>query len=164
MVLREGRQAILAFIDYSAAFDTESQIFLDCALMDAGVSAKVRRIVRAIFTAATGLVRLRQPGGGDVISQPFNIERGVLQGDILSLVSFIAGLDRVFRLHDAVNAGVVVGGCSSMSTRMMRHSSTRPVCKPLPESRHLRGDPWRMRLCSYMRRRARQCTFTGRCE
>ena len=32
MVLREGRQAIVTFIDYSAAFDTESQLFLDSAL------------------------------------------------------------------------------------------------------------------------------------
>ena len=29
MILREGRQAVITFIDYSAAFDTESQLFLD---------------------------------------------------------------------------------------------------------------------------------------
>ena len=32
MILREGRQALITFIDYSAAFDTESQMFLDEAL------------------------------------------------------------------------------------------------------------------------------------
>ena len=26
MILREGRQVVITFIDYSAAFDTESQI------------------------------------------------------------------------------------------------------------------------------------------
>ena len=41
MVLRGGRNAVITFIDYSAAFDTESQIFLDSALADAGDSAKV---------------------------------------------------------------------------------------------------------------------------
>ena len=38
----EGRRAVITFIDYSAAFDTESQLFLDSALADAGVSVKVR--------------------------------------------------------------------------------------------------------------------------
>ena len=37
------------FIDYSVAFDTESQLFLDEALAEAGVNRKVRRIVQAIF-------------------------------------------------------------------------------------------------------------------
>ena len=35
----------------SAAFDTESQLFLDSAPAEAGVSTKVRRIVQAIFTS-----------------------------------------------------------------------------------------------------------------
>ena len=35
MLLREGRNAVITFIDYSAAFKTESQIFLDSALADA---------------------------------------------------------------------------------------------------------------------------------
>ena len=78
MVLREGRNAVISFIDYSEAFDTESQIFLDGALADAGVSAKVRRIIQAFFTAATGIVRVRLPSGVNVMSESFNIERGVL--------------------------------------------------------------------------------------
>ena len=109
MVLREGRQAVVTFIDYSAAFDTESQLFLDSALAETGVSSKVRRIVQAIFAAATGVVRIRQQDGGVVTSEPFNIERGVLQGDIFSPVCFIAGLDRTFRLYDQVNPGMTVG-------------------------------------------------------
>ena len=63
MVLREGRQYVVTFIDYSAAFDTESQLFLDSALAEAGVNSKVRRIVQAIFAAATGVVRIRQQDG-----------------------------------------------------------------------------------------------------
>ena len=109
MILREGRQAVITFIDYSAAFDTESQVFLDEALAEAGVEAKVRRIVQAIFAAATGVVRLRQPDGTMALSEPFDIARGVLQGDIFSPVAFIAGLDWIFRLHDVPNPGVTVG-------------------------------------------------------
>ena len=109
MVLREGRQAVVTLIDHSAAFDTESQLFLDSALAEAGVSAKVRRIVQAIFSAATGVVRIKQQDGETAFSESFNIERGVLQGDIFSPVCFIAGLDRIFRLHDQVNPGMTVG-------------------------------------------------------
>ena len=65
--------------------------------------------MQAIFTAATDIVRIRQQGGGLAMSQPFNIERGVLQGDIFSPVSFIAGLDHIFRLCDCANAGKTVG-------------------------------------------------------
>ena len=43
MILRESRKALATYIDYSAAFDTESQIFLDEALSSAGVSSKLRR-------------------------------------------------------------------------------------------------------------------------
>ena len=43
------------------------------------------------------------------MSEPFNTERGVLQGDIFSPVCFIAGLDRIFRLYDHVNPGMTVG-------------------------------------------------------
>ena len=113
MVLREGRNAVITFIDYSAAFDTESQIFLDDALADAGISVKVRRIIQAVFAAATGIVRVRLPSGVNVMSEPSNIERGVLQGDIFSPVSFIAGLDKIFRTHDVANSGVVVGNGDS---------------------------------------------------
>ena len=113
MVLREGRNAVITLIDYSAAFDSESQIFLDGALADAGVSTKVRCVIQAIFAAATGIVRVRLPSGVNVMSEPFNIERGVLQGDIFSPVSFIAGLDKLFRTHDIANSGVVVGNGDS---------------------------------------------------
>ena len=109
MVLREGRQAVVTFVDYSAAFDTESQLFLDSVLAETGVSSKVRRIVPAIFAAATGVVRIRQQDGGVAMSEPFNIERGMLQGDIFSPVWSIAGLDRIFRLYDHVNPGMTVG-------------------------------------------------------
>ena len=54
---------VYIYIDYSAAFDTESQLFLDSALAETGVSSKVRRIVQAIFAAATGVVRIRQQDG-----------------------------------------------------------------------------------------------------
>ena len=101
MILREGRQAVITFIDYSAAFDTESQMFLDEALAEAGVGAKVRRIVQAIFAAATGVVRLKHPDGTMTLSESFDIARGILQGDIFSPVAFIARMMIIIHIHSA---------------------------------------------------------------
>ena len=58
MVLWEGRQAVVTFIDYNAAFEKESQLFIECALAGKGVSSKVRSIVQTIFAAATDVVRM----------------------------------------------------------------------------------------------------------
>ena len=109
MILRESREAIVTFIDYTAAFDTESQLFLDEALGSAGVSPKVRRVIQSIFNAASGCVRIRNPDGTEELSAPFNISRGVLQGDIFSPIAFIVGLWRTFTLHDLPTAGITVG-------------------------------------------------------
>ena len=91
MILRESRKAVVTFIDYSAAFDTESQIFLDEALSAAGVSIKLRRVIQAIFKAASGCVQTRNADGSMSFSEPFDISRGVLQGDIFSAIAFIIG-------------------------------------------------------------------------
>ena len=68
MILRDDRQAVITFINYSAAFDTESQLFLGEAPAEAGVDAKVRRIVQAILARATGVVRIRQTDGSIALS------------------------------------------------------------------------------------------------
>ena len=109
MLLREGREAVITFIDYSAAFDTESQKFLDEALGVAGVSTKIRRVIQAIFRVAHGCVRIRRNDGTFAHSEQFDISRGVLQGDIFSPVAFIAGLWRIFSKYDIPGAGVTVG-------------------------------------------------------
>ena len=139
MILRDGRHAVITVIVYSAAFNKESQMFLDEALAEAGVGAKVRRIVQAIFAAATGVVRLRHPDGTMTLSEPFDIARGVLQGDIFSPVGFIAGLDRIFRMHDLQNPALQLAwarvrpSCRSSSTRMTLRSSMRMLRQRLPE-------------------------------
>ena len=76
----------------------------------------MRRILHSIFAAVTGVVRVRQPDGSFELSDSFDIARGVLQGDIFSPIAFIAGLDRIFRLHDAHAAGVTVGTGDSATT------------------------------------------------
>ena len=105
-VLRAGKEAVVTFIDYRAAFDTISHRFLDESLAAAGVQPKIRRIVKAIYTEATGMVRLRLPSGETMCSEPFPVRRGVIQGDIFSQQCFTLGLDRIFRLHDIAGQGI----------------------------------------------------------
>ena len=83
-VLRAGKEGVVTFIDYRAAFDIISHRFLDESLAAAGVQPKIRRIVKAIYTDATGMVRLRLPSGETMCSEPFPVRRGVIQGDIFS--------------------------------------------------------------------------------
>ena len=109
MILRENREAVVTFIDYSAAFDSESQLFLDEALKEAGVSTKIRRIIQGIFHVAAGYVRQRKADGTFWQSDMFDIARGVLQGDVFSAVAFIIGLWLIFKRHDLPNRGVSVG-------------------------------------------------------
>ena len=75
----------------------------------ANVSCKVRQIVQAIYSAASGSVHVRQHDGSILDSDPFDINRGVLQGDIASSSEFIAGLWRTLQKHDLPNMGVTVG-------------------------------------------------------
>ena len=46
MVIREGRQAVITLIDYSAAFDTESKLFLDSGLAETGINSNIRLLSR----------------------------------------------------------------------------------------------------------------------
>ena len=62
-LLLAGKQAVVTFTDYLDAFDTISHRFLNESLTAAGVQPNIRRIVKAIYTEATGKVRLRLPSG-----------------------------------------------------------------------------------------------------
>ena len=97
---------MVTFIDYHAAFDTISHRFLDESLTTAGVQPKIRRIVKAIYAEATGMVRLRLPSGETLCSEPFPVRRGVNQGDIFSPQCFTLELDRIFRLHNITGQGI----------------------------------------------------------
>ena len=68
-------------------------------------------------------MRIIQQDVGVEMSEPFNIERGLQQGDIFSPVCFIAGLDRIFRLYDHVNPGMTVG-TGAHTVRMAKFDAT----------------------------------------
>jgi hypothetical protein len=81
-VMARGEEMITVFIDYVAAFDSVSHKFIDDALRKAKASNKCRAMFRALYDSASAVVRVRKNDGTDVFSEPFPIDRGVVQGAI----------------------------------------------------------------------------------
>ena len=102
-MLELGKKLYVTFIDYSAAFDSVSHKFIDRALKAAGASDKSRALFRAIYLAASATTKVQSTDGSFVMSQPFLINRGVVQGDITSPLYFILTLELILRKHDSIN-------------------------------------------------------------
>ena len=100
---------MITFIDFKAAFDSVSHKFIDAVLIRAGATRKTRAIFRAIYEAAKGMVRVNGTLGKKLFSELFNIERGVVQGDIASPVLFILALDLLIQTYDKTGNGVKCG-------------------------------------------------------
>ena len=94
-------RAVITYIDFVAAFDSVSHRFLDESMAESKCRYKTRAIFRAIYRSATAQVRVQPPGGGDPIkTKPFDVNRGVVQGDIFSPVCFIVALECLMRKAD----------------------------------------------------------------
>ena len=94
---------VTIFLDYAAAFDTLSHKYLDAAMERAGASAKSRAICRAMYTAATAVVRVQDASGTKTYSERIAVDRGVIQGDVFSPRAFIIGLQSLMMDHDSGN-------------------------------------------------------------
>ena len=101
-IINANSKCIVTYIDFSAAFDTVSHKFMDSTLAKAGASRKSRAIFRAIYAAASGIARVNGTDGRYIYSGPFDIARGVIQGDIISPVLFILALDALVQQYDPV--------------------------------------------------------------
>ena len=108
-VLLSQKNCVIAFIDFVAAFDSVSHKFLEKALLEAGASEKSRAIFKAIYSKSTARIRLSSPGGEEVFSPPFPVDRGVLQGDIFSPLCFIVALESIMRKHGGAGSVSALG-------------------------------------------------------
>jgi hypothetical protein len=110
-ILEQGEELVATFIDYSAAFDSVSHRFLDEALKKAGASNKSRAMFRAMYKVASAHTVVADTDGGKVRSETFQINRGVVQGDIVSPLYFILALQLILERHDtSAGKGVQFGG------------------------------------------------------
>ena len=85
---------------HTAAFDSVSHKFIDSALREAGASIKTRRMYRALYEAASAITKIASVDGQQVMSKPFAIRRGVVQGDIVSPLYFILALELILQKYD----------------------------------------------------------------
>ena len=86
----------------------EPYYLIDKALKAAGASGS---LFRAIYKAASASTKVTSTDGAEVMSEPFPINRGVVQGDILSPLYFILALELILRTHDNIpGKGIRFGG------------------------------------------------------
>ena len=105
-IIRGDKRCVVTYIDYTAAFDSVSHKFIDATLAAAGASRKTRAIFRAIYSAAAGVARVGGTDGQYVFSGAFSVDRGVIQGDIISPVLFVLALDQLIQTYDKSGSGV----------------------------------------------------------
>ena len=108
-VLENNQECVITFIDFVAAFDSVSHRFLDLALFEAGASEKSRAIFRAIYDKAAARVKIRTASGETVYSDTFPVNRGVIQGDIVSPLCFIIALEAIMRRHGGAGTQTAFG-------------------------------------------------------
>jgi hypothetical protein len=73
--------------------------FLDQALEEANCGPKCRAIFREIYGKASARVKARSPSGETLLSDAFDVRRGVVQGDIFSPLCFILALAIIMKKH-----------------------------------------------------------------
>ena len=75
--VKGDKKCVVTFIDFAAAFDSVSHVFLDRALEKAKASRKTRALFREIYRAAQGAARVKGVDGQLTFSKTFEIEREV---------------------------------------------------------------------------------------
>ena len=75
--IKGNKKCIVTYIDFAAAFDSVSHVFLDHALQKAKASRKTGALFREIYRAAQGAARVKGVDGQLTFSKTFEIEREV---------------------------------------------------------------------------------------
>lgn len=99
-----GRHVYAAFIDFKRAFDSVSHVRLWNKLHRVGVSSRIIRLCQQIYNQANIRIKVN-----NVLSLPFEVTTGVLQGEPLSPLFFslfIADIEEYFRLRGAQGLNV----------------------------------------------------------
>ena len=107
--LKNKQKSVITFIDFATVFDSVSYRFLDQTLEKVKASRKTHSMFRSIYAVSEDVVRVKGTGGLFTFTKTFNIERGVIQGDIISPILFITVLDQLIQIHDKSGQGITVG-------------------------------------------------------
>jgi len=94
----------IALVDYNKAFDSVEIPDVIEALQDQGVDPVYINVLKHIYNNAKSFIRLHKD------SKPFQLGRGVRQGDTSSPKLFTACLEKVFRRLDWETKGIKIDG------------------------------------------------------
>ena len=161
MAIELEKELIVVFVDMEKAFDRISHAFLEEALSDAGASDKSIAMIRVLYAQTKAKMRVTAADGTQKISREFPINRGVLQGDLVSPLLFIIALEYAFRKCDTGSSFSILGifldqltyaDDSALSCASVEEASTRMAAlkKGLLEMADMQ--------CPFMTARLRSCT------
>ena len=97
--------AYITFIDYSKAFDSVIHSFLMDIMQTMGFPRHITSLIVSLYKTQKATIRCN----GDNC-EPFNIEKGVRQGCILSSHLFNINTEHIMRHADVESLGVNLGG------------------------------------------------------
>ena len=101
---RCSEKVYMCFYDLQKAFDSIQYPVLLKRLYESGVNGKAWRIIRSWYTSPKSMMRVNE-----VLSSPFTLEHGVLQGSILSPVLFLLIMDPLLKSLQSNGLGLSVG-------------------------------------------------------
>ena len=91
-LLEYQREAYVAFLDLTAAFDNVNREEIWKAQEERKVPWKLRKVTRSVFQEVKGKIRINGHK-----SETFNIDKGLKQGDSLSPLLFILLMDKIIK-------------------------------------------------------------------
>ena len=99
-----GKDTAIAYLDFSAAFDSVDRESLWQILTACGIPPFYVNMIKKMYAESVSIVRAHGETG-----QPFKVSTGVRQGDVGSPILFIHAVDWVIRHATNSQDGVVVG-------------------------------------------------------
>ncbi len=106
-------EIVLALVDHNKASDSLEYSFLLKLLKNQGISNKLIRIIKELYTNLTVNIK------SDIEGPKFNINKGVRQGDPLSPLLFNCALDKIFKHLDWKDKGIKINGKNLTNLRFM---------------------------------------------
>lgn len=106
---RQDQELWMLFIDYSKAFDTVYHPKLWDALLNLGASKHIIWLLKNLYQKAVGVMRVE-----DETTEPFEFQKGVRQGCLVSPLAFIAVGEVIMRITEEkctrIQEGYKAGG------------------------------------------------------
>ena len=100
--VREGGRPFLCLYDIEKAFDSIELPILLKRLFDFGINGKTWHLLKSWYTCSTSFVRLK--------NCPFEVNRGVKQGSVLSPTLFLIVMDVLLQRMKSRNCGLSIRG------------------------------------------------------